>query len=117
MVKTEQPIQYLHVKLQKNKLHHQEHYAMTQAVTCQPLNKEHQIQSLVSPCGICDGQSGTGTSVFPGTKVFPPISSIHQRSTLSHSCIINTTLSQQLREELNNMLKKHIHSFPQTLVL
>jgi hypothetical protein len=33
-VHNEQPTQYLHVKLQKNKPHHQKHYAMTQAVSC-----------------------------------------------------------------------------------
>jgi hypothetical protein len=32
---------------------------------------EAQICSRVSPCGICDGQSGTETSFSPSSSVFP----------------------------------------------
>jgi hypothetical protein len=35
------------------------------------LTAEARLRSRVSPCGICDGQSGTGTSFFPSTSVFP----------------------------------------------
>jgi hypothetical protein len=47
-------------------------HAMAQAVSHLPLTAEAQIQSLVSPCEICDGQNGTGTGPpTPSTSVFP----------------------------------------------
>jgi hypothetical protein len=41
--------------------------AMAQAVSRRPLTEE----SRVGPCGICGGQSGTGTGFSPSTSVFP----------------------------------------------
>jgi hypothetical protein len=35
--------------------------AMAQAVNRCPLTAESRFRALVNPCGICDGQSGTGT--------------------------------------------------------
>jgi hypothetical protein len=37
---------------------------MAQAVSRRPLNTEARVRSRASPCGICGGQSGTGTG-FP----------------------------------------------------
>jgi hypothetical protein len=45
--------------------------AMSQAVSRRPLTVDARVRSRVSPCGICGGQSGTGTGFFPITEVFP----------------------------------------------
>ena len=42
-----------------------------QAVSRRPLTAEAQVRSQVSPCGICDGQSGDGTCFSPSTSVLP----------------------------------------------
>jgi hypothetical protein len=44
---------------------------MAQAVSRRPLTAEARVRSRVSPRGICGGQSGTGTGLFPSTSVFP----------------------------------------------
>ena len=44
--------------------------AMAQAVSRRPLAAEARVRSRLRPCGICGGQSGTGTGFFPSTSVF-----------------------------------------------
>jgi hypothetical protein len=52
--------------------------AMAQVVSCWPLTAEARVHARVNPCGICGGQSGTGTgfslssSVFPCQYIIPP---------------------------------------------
>jgi hypothetical protein len=41
--------------------------AMAQAVSRRPLTAECRV----NPCGICGGQSGTGTGISPSTLIFP----------------------------------------------
>jgi hypothetical protein len=50
---------------------------MAQAVSCRPLTAESTVRALVNPCGICDGQSGTGTGFlrvlrFSPANIIPP---------------------------------------------
>jgi hypothetical protein len=45
--------------------------AMAQAVSLRPLTAEARVRSRVSPCGICGGQSGTGTGFSSSTSIFP----------------------------------------------
>jgi hypothetical protein len=44
--------------------------AMAQVVSHQPLTTDTRVQSQGSQCGICGGQSGTGTSFSPSTSIF-----------------------------------------------
>ena len=44
---------------------------MAQAVSRRLLTAEARFRSRVSPCGICGGQSGTGTGFPPNTSVSP----------------------------------------------
>jgi hypothetical protein len=44
---------------------------MAQAVSRRPLTAETRVCDQVDPCGVCGGQSGTGTSFSPGSSVFP----------------------------------------------
>ena len=45
--------------------------AMAQAVSRRRLTAEARVQSRVSQCGVCGGQSGTGTGFSPSNLVFP----------------------------------------------
>jgi hypothetical protein len=44
--------------------------AMVQVVSRRPLTAEARVRALVNPCGICGGQSGTGTGFSPSSSVF-----------------------------------------------
>jgi hypothetical protein len=44
--------------------------AMAQAVSRRPPTAEARFRSRLIPCGICGGQSGTGTGFSPSTSVF-----------------------------------------------
>jgi hypothetical protein len=44
---------------------------MAQAVNRRPHTAEARFRSRVSICGVCGGQSGTGTGFSPSTPVFP----------------------------------------------
>jgi hypothetical protein len=58
--------------------------AMTQVVSRRPLTAEARVHARVKPCGICRGQSGTGTGFPPSSLVSPAILSFHRRSPNSY---------------------------------
>jgi hypothetical protein len=45
--------------------------AMAQVVSRRPLSAEDRVRARVNPCGICGGQSGTGTGFSPSSSVLP----------------------------------------------
>jgi hypothetical protein len=45
--------------------------AMAQAVSRRPSTAEARVRSRVSPCGVCGGQSGTGTGFSPSCRFSP----------------------------------------------
>jgi hypothetical protein len=44
---------------------------VAQAVCRRPLASEARVRGRVNPCGICGGQSDTGTGFSPSSLVFP----------------------------------------------
>jgi hypothetical protein len=72
--------------------------AMAQAVSRRPPTAEARVRSRVSLCGICGGQSGTGTSFSPSSSVFPcqfhstgaPLLGKWQKNNLSFSAYLLT---------------------------
>jgi hypothetical protein len=44
---------------------------MPQVVSRRPLTAEARVRARVNLCGICGGQSCTGTGFFPSFLVFP----------------------------------------------
>jgi hypothetical protein len=66
---------------------HWDHVA-AQVVICRLLTAESRLRAPVRPCGICGGQSGTGTSSSPSPSAFP--SQYHSTSAV---------LSRRMKEE------------------
>jgi hypothetical protein len=71
---------------------HTDGRVMAVAVSRRPFTAEDLVRSQVSPCEMCGGQSGTGTSFSPGTSVspvsiIPPMPHTHS-FTYRRRCII-----------------------------
>jgi hypothetical protein len=45
--------------------------AMAQVISRRPVTAKARVRTRVNPCGICGGQSGTGTGFSPSSSVFP----------------------------------------------
>jgi hypothetical protein len=57
---------------------------MDQVVSRRPLTAEARVRARVNPCGICGGQSGTGTGFTPEFFGFSLSISFHRRSPNSY---------------------------------
>jgi hypothetical protein len=44
---------------------------MAQVVSRRSLTAEARVRARVNPCGLCGGQSGTGTGFTPSSSIFP----------------------------------------------
>jgi hypothetical protein len=44
---------------------------MAQVVSRRPVTAEARVRARVNTCGICGGQSGTGTGFSPSSSAFP----------------------------------------------
>jgi hypothetical protein len=51
------------------KVRSQEGRAMAQVVSGRTLTADARVRARVNPCGICGGQSGTGTGFSPSSSV------------------------------------------------
>jgi hypothetical protein len=74
--------QLLNMKDKETAQEEAEGRAMVQVISHWPLTAEAWVRVWVNPCGICGGQSGTGTGFSPNS--FPVNISFHRRSPNSY---------------------------------
>jgi hypothetical protein len=66
---------------------------VAQAASRRPLTSEARVCSRATPCGVCGGQSGTGTDFSPSSSVFP----YQHNSTMPVRAVVSPHRHEQLK--------------------
>lgn len=78
-------------------------------VYCWPFTTEAEVWSQASPCGICQGQSGTGIDFCSNNSAFPSVITLslhHKCNTVTyHQCYINMAVGSTFKSMSSLSLK------------
>jgi hypothetical protein len=76
---------------------------MTHVVNRRPLTTEAPVRARVNPCGICSGQSGTGTGFSPSSSVSPCQYIVISSQVLFHNgSLLHSEFNIQLLNTVDN---------------